>query len=584
MEKMAMDNETVQVDGKQLEEDKVEQQLENVPAAMPAAADEGLVTLKTWIVISILSVQFGTAFWPIPTVTAMGGTVAGDLGDAAAATWYVSSFVLAVCIAFMTCGANSDLLGRRNFILFGNILTFIGNIVAGSAKKANTVIIAMTIMGFGSGNCQLAAFALPELMPNKWRHIGVVITDLCLFVSILVGPVAGRYVALHGNAWRWCFYAPAISHVFCFAGVYVLYHPPKHPRGVPWKEALRNLDWIGIALFVIGGTLTMTGCLLTTTIPSSDRRVVTPLTVGLVFVALFGLWENQAEQRFNVRYPLCPRHVFTKGNGRDMTAPFLVVFTETMFYYIINVIWPTMVNVFWGGATDITTGVILSLPPNIGLVVGAIFLVAFGSRLRNWKWTLTGSVVITVLFGALLGLGRPDRKGMMIAFVVLNQITMGWGQYLSIAYTQLGVDQEDLGVSGGLSGVARNGGGVIALTVCTTILTNVQAKSMKDLVPPAATAAGLPSTSVEALLSALPLGATALSAVPGISEEILAAALAAFQQSYVVALRTTALASLSFGGISILACLWCKDIDSRMTNKVEIYLENDKNAARNKFH
>ena len=43
--------------------------------------------------------------------------------------------------------------------------------------------------------------------------------------------------------------------VFCFAGVYVLYYPPKHPRGVPWKEALRGLDWVGIVLFVCGGTL-----------------------------------------------------------------------------------------------------------------------------------------------------------------------------------------------------------------------------------------------------------------------------------------------------------------------------------------
>lgn len=81
----------------------------------------------------------------------------------------------------------------------------------------------------------------------------------------------------------------------------------------------------------------------------------------------------------------------------------------------------------------------LALVPNLGLLLGAILLVLFGSRLRNWKWTLMGSVVITVVFGALLALGTPDRKGMMIAFVFLNQIAMGWGQYLSIAYTQLGV-------------------------------------------------------------------------------------------------------------------------------------------------
>ena len=70
-------------------------------------------------------------------------------------------------------------------------------------------------------------------------------------------------------------------------------------------------------------------------------------------------------------------------------------------------------NVFWGGATDFKTGCVLSLAPNIGLVFGGILLVAFGSRLRHWKWTLTGSVVTTVIFGALLALGRPDRKAIV---------------------------------------------------------------------------------------------------------------------------------------------------------------------------
>ena len=120
----------------------LEEQLENAPVAVSRTSEEEHVTLKTWLVITvgllrllagecltmdnqILSMQFGTAFWPIPAVTAVGSTVAKDLGDATAATWYVTSFVLAVCISFMTCGANSDLFGRRNFILLGNVLTFV---------------------------------------------------------------------------------------------------------------------------------------------------------------------------------------------------------------------------------------------------------------------------------------------------------------------------------------------------------------------------------------------------------------------------------------------------------------------------
>lgn len=70
----------------------------------------------------------------------------------------------------MICGANSDLFGRLYFILGGNILVFIGAIVGATSHGISQSIAAHVLIGFGAGNCQLATFALPELVPNKWRH------------------------------------------------------------------------------------------------------------------------------------------------------------------------------------------------------------------------------------------------------------------------------------------------------------------------------------------------------------------------------------------------------------------------------
>jgi hypothetical protein len=136
--------------------------------------------------------------------------------------------------------------------------------------------------------------------------------------------------------------------------------------------------------------------------------------------------------------------------------------------------------------------------------------------------------------------------------------------------------------------------------VYTTILSNVQSSHAAKLVPAAAEAAGLDPSASAALLAALPLGAAALAKVPGITNEIIAAAGAAFQQSYVHGVRTTALASLSFGVVAIigmllvrfestrltqlLACCFCNDIGPKMSDKIEIYLENDENAGKNKYH
>lgn len=85
--------------------------------------------------------------------------------------------------------------------------------------------------------------------------------------------------------------------------------------------------------------------------------------------------------------------------------------------------------------------------------------------------------------------------------------------------------------------MARYGGGVVSLTVYSTILANVQSKSMKQLVPQAAVAAGLPESSTSDLLGAITLGSEALAKVPGITDNIISAAVAAYQQSYIVGLR-----------------------------------------------
>jgi hypothetical protein len=48
----------------------------------------------------------------------------------------------------------------------------VGHITVGTAKITNAISAGMAITGFGVANCQMAAFALTELPPNKWRHIG----------------------------------------------------------------------------------------------------------------------------------------------------------------------------------------------------------------------------------------------------------------------------------------------------------------------------------------------------------------------------------------------------------------------------
>ncbi len=245
-----------------------------------------------------------------------------------------------------------------------------------------------------------------------------------------------------------------------------------------------------------------------------------------------------------------------------------------MFYYGINVIYPTMVNVFY--ITPKTTRgeqLALSLPGNIGLVFGACLLIGLGDVFRHYKITLAISWSGMVLFGGLMALVTPYNKGMMIAFAFLMQTCFGWAQYLSIAFTQLGVHQHDLGVSGGLAGVARYAGGSLAQAIYVSILANTQASRAAITVPAAAIQAGADQTTASALLAAIPLGSEAIAKVPGITNEIVGAAAEAFKWSYAHGLKMTALASLSFGFVGLILVLLCENIDKKMGESTPSQIE-----------
>ena len=457
----------------------------------------------------------------------------------------------------------------------------LGMLISATAKSPAQFTAGLAIAGWGGGFCQMAMCSIPELMPNKYRHIGICLSDGFVFAIVIIGPVVGRYAIDDGNSWRYIFYGGFVAQFLSLVALAFLYFPPKHPKGVPWKQAIKGLDYLGAALVIPGVCLVLVGIINTTYMAASSTLVIAPMVVGFVLLVGFGVWETAG----TCPYPLCPPRIFKSHNGREFTVPFIIAFIVTMFYYGINIIYPTMVNVFY--ITPTTTRseqLALSLPGNIGLVFGACLLMAFGNLLGHWKWTLCGSWVGMVLFGGLMALVTPTNKGMMIAFAFLEQTFFGWAQYESIAFTQLGVHQHDLGMSGGLAGVARYAGGSLAQAIYTSVLANTQGARAAATVPQAAIRAGASLATAEGVLAAFPLGSTALAEVPGVNPEILAAAGEAFQWSYAHGLKITALASLSFGGLGLILCFMCENIDAKMNDKTNIFLENDVNAEKNEFH
>ena len=432
-------------------------------------------------------------------MAAVGVEIATGFGDGTASNWFIAAWIISITIMFMLAGANTDMLGRRWFLIAGQVICTIGHIVVGTAQSNPQIIAGMTVCGLGAALCQMAAFALPELLPNKWRHIGVVLADLAVYFTIIVIPVTARYGYYAGD-WRANFYAAAILQAISAGGLYFYYYPPAHPLGIPFGTAIRELDYLGMFLFIAGSLPILVGIVYTASIPASDPRVVATLVVGFVFLVAFALWETYG----TAKHPLTPPIAFKRSYGRDFTAPCIALAIINMFYYSSSIIWPTMINAFYTqGGQPWQKAAYLSLPQGMAITGGAMGLTYFGSKIRHWQWQQTIAVTVMVIFGSLLALATPNNFGLMCGMLTISMLGYGWAIYLTIAYTQMGVPQEQLGISGGLSGCVRFAGGSIAQAIYLTVFQNDLAKKIPAYVTRAALAAGVPSGKIPQLLADL---------------------------------------------------------------------------------
>lgn len=298
-------------------------------------------TAKAWLCVFFLAMTFGTPFWGTPTSSNMAAQLLARLGQGELANWVVPTITTGATVTILLFGANSDLFGRRWFLLIANIVNMIGYILCASATNTSMLIAGLGFNGAGSGMAGVALIAAPELLPNKWRHIGVCLADAFIYIEVIIGPVAGRYAILQDdNTWQYVYWAGFIEAAIAFIGLFVFYKPPKHPRGVPWRDALKGLDWIGGVLFTVGAVLVLVGIVYTSYLPASDPRVIASFTVGFVLMVVFALWERYS----SVRYKLCPTEIFTSHNGREFAVPFCLTFTIVGFFYGTAVVYPAMLS------------------------------------------------------------------------------------------------------------------------------------------------------------------------------------------------------------------------------------------------
>jgi hypothetical protein len=182
------------------------------------------------------------------------------------------------------------------------------------------------------------------------------------------------------------------------------------------------------------------------------------------------------------------------------------------------------------------------------------------------KIQMTVAAVITTAFVAAVAASNAGTRNQTTGLLLVGTIAAGYIENLTLSSTAYLWDPADMGLVTGVMGAIRTGLSAIATSLYSSILSTESVKYIPQRVIPAATAAGLPQSSLPALFQGITLGD--FTKVPGISAEIIAATGAAVKDAYAMSFRTVYLCTLPFGALLIAAALFSPNVEQYLTDEV----------------
>ncbi|KIV93921.1 hypothetical protein PV10_05095 [Exophiala mesophila] len=490
-------------------------------------------------------------------------TINADIGPASQLSWVAISSSLSAAVVQTIAGRCSDIFGRRNFYLAGNLLG-----LTGIVNPLKTLIArAVGGQGIASAFQTLAFAAACEIVPKRYRGL----TVACINIAAIPGSAFGAVIAYAMVAtlsWRWTFYIPIIANGIAFILIALFYFPPDfknlHPDGKSRSQQVKELDYLGLLLLGGGLASLLIGISFGDNPHSwTSAPVLTPLIIGAVTVTVaFPAWEIYSPCWIT---KLCPPEIFKEIRG--FTLPLVVTFVSGMMFTALAVLWPQEVTRLFT-TTPRTIGW-YSLAYNLsatgksspmgGFVCGVLF-----STIGKAKWQFVVATFLQTAFVASISTVTQHTPARAIALVSIAALSIGASQLSALLITQLGVPDEHIGVATGLTACVRSTGGAVAVAVYSSVMQSSVAKHLVPDVAAAVVQAGLPVEEVESFIVALTSGSLGEFAV-SVTPAIIAAGIDAMQTVFSNAFRQIYLVSIAFGCVSCFAVVFIRDIDHKLT-------------------
>ncbi|KAI9758940.1 MAG: hypothetical protein M4579_002680 [Chaenotheca gracillima] len=521
---------------------------------------------RSWLVV--FTVCFGIMA-QVFVVTAAGSVIAfivRDLGEPGLAGWIIQGPLLMQSVLSPIVGRLSDVLDRKYLASIPPLIAFAGAVVSAKATSMSMLIGGGILIGVTLSTIAIIQAIPAEVLPLKYRALANGFAFVGGSVGGLIGSVAsGALTNINASGWRNIFWMQAAFHLATSLGIMFFYHPPKrseYPR-LSLKEYIWAIDPIGSFLFITSATLMLLALdWAAGTYPWHDLHVAVPLGVGCGLLVAFE-WRGRSDGLV--------AHVFFRNGPNFALSVFAFAVEGWIFYSAVNSITPQVVlNLGWEtSAWDIS---VRQLSYQLVILFACVPVTWYATRYKDLKWPLLVTFGIFLIVSICYATVTPSENKAQYGFNVLSGIGQSGPLTLLVALTQFTAPHSYLSTATGLAFSARAIGGAFGSAVMDAIVNSKLAQNLVPQVGGAAIKAGLPASSVPALMEAFSAGA-GFDMVPGINDTILAAASDQSHNTYAYAYRLGWASVVPFVVLALIAVACLRGVKDLMTEHVEATVE-----------